>query len=260
MWFMHLAAVAREISERASRGSSPRTASSPLPQPLPASAFWRWPDATRVPQPAETSVCTPYCYYLAFGTNIILDLTGKDGHAEVRSSHVGLDASALDGTAQMLAANGRWEYEDLPYWGGEADCCINAFTLANGAWLGADVSSLQEWFVEHQLADGARHGKWGRSTCSLGDSSTPPRRANSSHPGRRTSHFRFGGCTARSERWTTSGMRHSPTRSRPTRGSPMPSRSFGRRETRMARGPRSGGIPVASGSTSTSTRGSLRRG
>ena len=36
--------------------------------------------------------------------------------------------------------NARWEYDDLPYWGGEVDCCINAWTLANGVWLGADVA------------------------------------------------------------------------------------------------------------------------
>lgn len=72
----------------------------------------------------------------------------------------GLDASALAGTAELLAANSRWEYDDLPYWGGEVDCCINAFTLANGAWLGADVRSIQEWFVEHQLTDGGWNCEW----------------------------------------------------------------------------------------------------
>ena len=72
----------------------------------------------------------------------------------------GLDAGALDGTAELLAANSRWEYDNLPYWGGEVDCCINAFTLANGAWLGAEVSSLQGWFIEHQLADGGWNCEW----------------------------------------------------------------------------------------------------
>ena len=33
----------------------------------------------------------------------------------------GLDASVLAGTAEKLAANSRWEYDDLPYWGGEVD-------------------------------------------------------------------------------------------------------------------------------------------
>ena len=72
----------------------------------------------------------------------------------------GLDASALAGTAEKLAVNSRWEYDQLPYWGGEVDCCINAFTLANGTWLGADVSGLVEWFPEHQLPDGGWNCEW----------------------------------------------------------------------------------------------------
>ena len=72
----------------------------------------------------------------------------------------GLDAAALDGTAEKLAANSRWEYDDLPYWDGEVDCCINAFTLANGVWLGADVSGLARWFPEHRLADGGWNCEW----------------------------------------------------------------------------------------------------
>ncbi|MGY6496734.1 MAG: squalene cyclase [Microcella sp.] len=72
----------------------------------------------------------------------------------------GCDASALVGTAEKLAANSRWEYEDLPYWGGEVDACINGFTLANGAWLGADVASVADWFAEHQLDDGGWNCEW----------------------------------------------------------------------------------------------------
>ncbi len=66
----------------------------------------------------------------------------------------GVDAQALAGTADKLTANSRWDYEDLPYWGGEVDVCINSYTLASGAWLGADVSALVEWFPAHRLADG----------------------------------------------------------------------------------------------------------
>ncbi|WP_051299156.1 squalene cyclase [Arthrobacter castelli] len=72
----------------------------------------------------------------------------------------GLDAAELPGTAELLAANSRWEYDDLPYWGGEVDCCINAFTLANGAWLGVDVSDLGQWFIEHRLDDGGWNCEW----------------------------------------------------------------------------------------------------
>jgi hypothetical protein len=72
----------------------------------------------------------------------------------------GLDASVLADTGERLAASSRWEYDDLPYWGGEVDCCINAFTLANGAWLGVDVAPLVDWFVEHRLADGGWNCEW----------------------------------------------------------------------------------------------------
>jgi hypothetical protein len=72
----------------------------------------------------------------------------------------GLDASVLDGTAELLATNSHWEYNDAPYWEGEVDCCINAATLASGAWLGADVTGLADWFLEHQLADGGWNCEW----------------------------------------------------------------------------------------------------
>jgi hypothetical protein len=72
----------------------------------------------------------------------------------------GLDAAALTGTADLIAANSRWEYDDLPYWGGEVDCCINAFTLANGVWLGADVSGIAQWFVDHRMSDGGWNCEW----------------------------------------------------------------------------------------------------
>jgi hypothetical protein len=72
----------------------------------------------------------------------------------------GVDAAVLAGTAELLAANSRWEYDDLPYWGGEVDCCINASTLANGAWLGADVTGLARWFVDHRQAEGGWNCEW----------------------------------------------------------------------------------------------------
>lgn len=81
----------------------------------------------------------------------------------------GVDPGVLDGTAERLAANSRWEYDDLPYWGGEVDCCINAWTVANGVWLGADIDGVVNWFVEHQLPDGGWNCEWvegsTRSSC-----------------------------------------------------------------------------------------------
>jgi hypothetical protein len=72
----------------------------------------------------------------------------------------GLDAAVLAGTAEKLAANSTWEYDGSPYWQGEVDCCINADTLAIGAWLGADVSGIAHWFVDHRLADGGWNCDW----------------------------------------------------------------------------------------------------
>lgn len=74
----------------------------------------------------------------------------------------GLDAGVLvrRRTVELLDEGCRWEYQGLPYWGGEVDCCINAWTLANGVWLGADVEKIAEWFVAHQLEDGGWNCEW----------------------------------------------------------------------------------------------------
>ncbi|ROP36453.1 squalene cyclase [Saccharothrix texasensis] len=63
-------------------------------------------------------------------------------------------------TVELLDRNCRWEYDDLPYWGGEVDCCINAWTVQNGLWLGADVTGIVDWFVEHRLPDGGWNCQW----------------------------------------------------------------------------------------------------
>ena len=63
-------------------------------------------------------------------------------------------------TAEKIAANSRWEYEGRPYWGGEVDCCINGFTLANGVWLGADVTDLLGVTLGLRMADGGWNCEW----------------------------------------------------------------------------------------------------
>lgn len=72
----------------------------------------------------------------------------------------GVDAATLAGTAEKIDANSTWEYDDLPYWGGEVDACINAFTLANGTWLGADVRGIAQWFLDHEMAEGGWNCEW----------------------------------------------------------------------------------------------------
>ncbi len=74
----------------------------------------------------------------------------------------GVDGSVLRGrrTAELLAEHSRWDYDGSPYWSGEVDCCINAWTVANGVWLGADVTVIVDWFLEHQLPDGGWNCDW----------------------------------------------------------------------------------------------------
>ncbi|WP_309082337.1 prenyltransferase/squalene oxidase repeat-containing protein [Zhihengliuella sp.] len=71
----------------------------------------------------------------------------------------GLDARVVHGTAEKLDKV-VWEYDDLPYWQGEVDCCINSWTLSNGLWLGADVDGIVTWFLGHQLPDGGWNCEW----------------------------------------------------------------------------------------------------
>jgi hypothetical protein len=77
----------------------------------------------------------------------------------------GLDAAVLQerDTPALLARHCRWEYDDLPYWGGEVDCCINAMTLANGAWLGVDVDEILDRLTGSSgghMADGGWNCWW----------------------------------------------------------------------------------------------------
>lgn len=72
----------------------------------------------------------------------------------------GVDAASLGDTSERLEKNSRWDYNNLPYWDDEVDCCINAYTLANGTWLGRDMSQLASWFVEHQMEEGGWNCEW----------------------------------------------------------------------------------------------------
>jgi hypothetical protein len=77
----------------------------------------------------------------------------------------GLDP-ATDTARQMtalVAANCRWEYDDLPFFDGEVEPCINGRTVTLGAYFGADVDGIVTRLLADQLADGgwncwAEHG------------------------------------------------------------------------------------------------------
>lgn len=48
----------------------------------------------------------------------------------------------------------RWEYDDLPFFGGEVEPCINGQTVAIGTYFGEDVSDIVTRLVSEQLPDG----------------------------------------------------------------------------------------------------------
>jgi hypothetical protein len=68
----------------------------------------------------------------------------------------GLDP-ATDTAREMTAlvtAHCRWEYDDLPFFDGEVEPCINGRTLTLGSYFGADVAVVLERLLTDQLPDG----------------------------------------------------------------------------------------------------------
>jgi hypothetical protein len=57
-------------------------------------------------------------------------------------------------TARLVAGNCRWEYDGLPFFAGEVDCCINAGTILIGTYLDVDVDAVVQRLVADQLTDG----------------------------------------------------------------------------------------------------------
>ncbi|MCP2321555.1 hypothetical protein HDA40_000062 [Hamadaea flava] len=48
----------------------------------------------------------------------------------------------------------RWDYDDLPFFAGEVDCCINGRTLAIGVYFGQNVDGIVTRLLADQLGDG----------------------------------------------------------------------------------------------------------
>jgi len=48
----------------------------------------------------------------------------------------------------------RWEYDDLPFFDGEVEPCINGSTVAIGAYFGQDVRGIVDRLLTEQMADG----------------------------------------------------------------------------------------------------------
>jgi hypothetical protein len=70
--------------------------------------------------------------------------------------HLGVppDSPVMRETARLVASNCRWEYDGLPFFAGEVDCCINAGTILIGTYLGVDVDAVVQRLVADQLPDG----------------------------------------------------------------------------------------------------------
>jgi hypothetical protein len=64
------------------------------------------------------------------------------------------ESPVMQETAHLVASNCRWEYDGLPFFAGEVDCCINAGTILIGVQLGVDVEPVVQRLVADQLSDG----------------------------------------------------------------------------------------------------------
>jgi hypothetical protein len=54
----------------------------------------------------------------------------------------------------LVRANVKWEYDDLPYFDGEVEPCINGQAVAIGAYFGQDVKVIVDRLLTEQMADG----------------------------------------------------------------------------------------------------------
>ena len=70
--------------------------------------------------------------------------------------HLGVppESAVMQETARLVQRNARWEYDGLPFFGGEADCCINAGTILIGTYLGVDVTPVVQRLLADQMPDG----------------------------------------------------------------------------------------------------------
>jgi hypothetical protein len=55
---------------------------------------------------------------------------------------------------ELVGSNVRWEYDELPYFGGEVEPCINGQAVAIGAYFGQDVRAIIDRLLDDQMADG----------------------------------------------------------------------------------------------------------
>jgi hypothetical protein len=55
---------------------------------------------------------------------------------------------------ELVRQNTKWEYDDLPYFDGEVEPCINGQAVAIGAYFGQDVRVIVDRLLTEQMEDG----------------------------------------------------------------------------------------------------------
>jgi hypothetical protein len=70
--------------------------------------------------------------------------------------HFGVDPKddPVQRAIQLVRANVTWEYDDLPYFDGEVEPCINGQAVAIGSYFGQDVQVIVDRLLTEQMADG----------------------------------------------------------------------------------------------------------
>ena len=70
--------------------------------------------------------------------------------------HFGVDPGdeRVQQATDRVRANVKWEYDDLPYFDGEVEPCINGQAVAIGSYFGHDVHVIVERLLTEQMADG----------------------------------------------------------------------------------------------------------
>jgi len=127
--------VFAEATARAlAAGEAPPPFPTPDPEPLGASVDGPTNDPTNDPGQPWTATYP-----------VLLDLC-----------HLGVppDTRVMQETAALVAGNCRWEYDGLPFFSGEVDCCINAGTIVIGTYLGVDVEPVVQRLVADRMPDG----------------------------------------------------------------------------------------------------------
>lgn len=64
------------------------------------------------------------------------------------------DDPAVRRAIDLVREHVRWEYDDLPFFDGEVEPCINGSTVAIGAYFGQDVQGIVDRLLTEQMADG----------------------------------------------------------------------------------------------------------